>query len=155
MGPFASTQLHDFNPGDLNVPGEPNYFMDGGLFWTRRVPEKSIAVAPGRGDASFVLSDFSLLDYFNVVNAILRVGPDPIPATASVDVQWAGTGERVKVRDEAADFGGQYENAGATVHWSARNANGYTFSTADSSEAAVSHALVAQLKTGSFHRGKA
>lgn len=155
MGPFESNQLHDFNPGDLNVPGEPNYFMDGGLFWTLRVPEESIEVHPGRGDASFVLSEFSLLDYFTVANAIFRfpAGPDPIPATASLDVEWTGIGEREKVRNEAADFGGQYENAAASLLWSAANEQGYSFSTAGSSETNVTHALVAHVQTGSFHRG--
>lgn len=156
MGPFVpeQVQLHDVNPGDLNEPGEPNHFLEGGVFWTRRVPEESIAVHPGRGDASFVLSDFSLLDFLTVVNAIFRTGPAPIPASASVDVTWQGTGERVKVRNEAADFAGQYENAGAAVQWSFTNDEGYAFSTANSSETIVTHALVAQVRTGAFHRGE-
>ena len=154
MGPRedGQIQIHDFNPGDLNEADKPNWFMDGGLFWTSRVPTESVQVDLDNGDASFVLSDFSMLDYFDVGNAIFRMGPSPVPASASVDIQWAGTGERAEVRDDAKDFAGQYANAGASVQWSAA-ANGYAFSTVNSSETNVAHAFIARLRTGSFHRG--
>lgn len=108
---------------------------------------------PGRGDAAFVLSDFSMFDYFTAVNAILRNGPVPIPASASVSLHWNGTGNRLKVRNVAADFAGQYEDASADVNWSVANADGYAFSTANSSDITVSHAFTAHVHTGSFHRG--
>lgn len=151
LGPLESPQIHDFNPGDLNPPGEPNHFLDGGVFWTRPVPGSSIAIHPGQGDAHFSLSDFSLLDYFNVFNAILRGGDDPLQATASVDIAWSGTGERAQVRNSDLGFAGNYENANASVQWSASNSAGYSFSTANSSDVSVAHAVTAQVRTGSFH----
>jgi hypothetical protein len=144
-------QLHDFNPGDLNEPGLPNYFMNGGVFWTRPVPQTSVTIHPGRGNAHFTLVDFSLLDYFTAVNAILRTGPDPIDATASVDVQWTGTGERLQVDNDQAGFAGQYENASATIEWSASNDAGYFFSTINSSETTVTHAFTAHVRNGVFY----
>lgn len=154
LGPFdpAQVQIHDFNPGDLNPEGQPNYFMDGGVFWTRAVPKKSVEIAPGAGDASFVLSDFENLDWLTVVNALFRPeGFEPIPATSSVNIQWTGTGERVSVSNNDAGFGGQYENATASVQWSASNDEGYSFSTAGSSETIITHAFTAKIRNGVFN----
>ena len=110
-----------------------------------------MTIRPGRGDAHFTLSDFALFDYFTAVNAILRTGPDPIDATASVDIQWTGTGERLQVDNDQAGFGGQYERASATIEWSASNDEGYSFSTANSTETTVTHAFTAHVRSGVFH----
>ncbi len=144
--------LREFNPGDLNVPGAPNHFTAGGVFWTRAVPLTSVTVHPGRGNARFVLEDSPMLDYGSVLNAILLNGAPPIPATASVEVHWQGTGERLRVNNAAAGFGGQYESALATMEWSASTETGYAFSTANSSETNVVHAFTAHVRTGIFYR---
>lgn len=153
MGPReeGQTQIHDFNPGDLNPPGEPNHFPHGGVFWTRDVPPESITIHPGKGDARFHLNDLPMLDYFTVGNALTRLGPDPLGAIASVDIVWSGTGERTQVRNAEQGFAGNYENATAAVEWSASNSDGYHFSTAGSSGVHVPHAFTAHLRTGVFH----
>jgi hypothetical protein len=152
MGPFASTQIHDFNRGDLNEPGQPNYFIDGGIFWTMPVAKNSVTMHPGAGDAHFTFSALAMFDYFTSVNAILRPpGLVPLDATASVDIHWTGTGERLQVDNDAAGFGGSYERASARVEWSASNAAGYSFSTANSSEVNVTHAFTAEVRNGIFH----
>lgn len=121
------------------------------MFWTRPIPRNSVTIYPGRGDAAFTFSDFSLFDWFTVVNAILRNGPDPIRATASLDIRWSGTGERRRVRNDAVGFAGLYENADATIEWSASNEEGYFFSTANSSETHVGHAFTAHVRNGVFY----
>jgi hypothetical protein len=149
---FASPQIHDFNPVDLNEPGQPNYFVDGGVFWTAPVPKKSVKVKPGRGDAHFTVSNLAMFDYFTGGNTILRDGSAPIiDATASVDIQWTGTGERLQVDNDHAGFGAQYEHASATIEWSAENSEGYFFSTVNSSQTAVTHAFTAHVRNGVFH----
>jgi hypothetical protein len=116
------------------------------------VPKKSVKVKPGRGDAHFAFSDLAMLDHFTSVNAILRDGSAPIlDATASVNIQWTGTGERLKVDNDQAGFVGQYENASATITWSASNDDGYFFSTVNSSEINVTHAFTAKVRNGVFH----
>jgi hypothetical protein len=136
----------------LNEPGQPNYFVNGGVFWTTPVPKKSVKVESGRGDAHFMLSDLRLFDYFTSANAILRDGSAPIvDATASIDIHWTGTGERLQVDNAKAGFGGQYENARGSIEWSAENAEGYFFSTVDSSETTVTHAFTAHVRNGVFH----
>lgn len=154
LGPFdpGQVQIHDFNPGDLNEPDKPNLFSEGGVFWTRSIPKKSLTIQPGKGNASFRLLNFSLFDLIDSTNAVFRTGPAPIPATASVDIHWMGTGELRKVRNDAAGFGGLYANATSTVEWSASNDEGYFFSTANSSETEVTHAFIAHVRSGVFHR---
>jgi hypothetical protein len=118
------------------------------------VPKTSVTIHPGGGDAHFTVSDLAMFDYFTEVNSILRDGSAPIiDATASVDIQWTGTGERLQVDNDAAGFGGSYENAGetATIEWSAENAEGYFFSTNNSSETTVRRAFTAQVRNGVFH----
>ena len=152
MGPFASPQLHDFNPGDLNEPGQPNYFINGGIFWTMPVPKSSVTVHQGAGDTHFTFSDLAMFDYFTSANAILRPPElNPVDATASLEIQWTSTGERLQVDNDAAEFGGQYEPASATIEWSASNASGYSFSTAKSSEVNITHAFTAHVRNGVFH----
>jgi hypothetical protein len=98
------------------------------------VPKTSVKVTPGRGDAHFTFSDLAMFDMFTSVNAILRDGSAPIiGATASVEVHWTGTGERLQVKIDQAGFGGSYEHASATIEWSASNDAGYSFSTENSS----------------------
>ena len=122
------------------------------MFWTTPVPKKSVKVKPGRGDAHFTVSDLAMFDYFTNENSILRDGSAPIvDATASVDVQWTGTGERLQVDNDTAGFGGQYENASSSIEWSAENAEGYFFSTVNSSVTTVRHAFTAHVRNGVFH----
>jgi hypothetical protein len=147
----AQVQIHDFNPGDLNELGLPNHFSAGGVFWTLPVPRKSVKVRPGQGDAHFRLTDVLHSDYFTVVNALLRTGPLPLGATASVDIRWTGTGEQRQVKNDTAGFRGQYTKTTATIEWSAANDAGYVFSTANSSETNILHAFTAELRSGVFY----
>ncbi|MDX1614703.1 MAG: hypothetical protein R3300_10375 [Candidatus Promineifilaceae bacterium] len=97
------------------------------------------------------LTDISLLDYFTVLNALVRSGPDPVPSKASVNIHWQGTGERLDVVNDEQRFSGNYENANAGVHWSASNEDGYRFSTANSSDVHVAHAFTVKMRSGAFH----
>jgi hypothetical protein len=93
-----------------------------------------------------------LFDFTTGPNAIFREGSAPIlDATADVKIRWLGTGERLKVDNDQAGFGGAYERASATVEWSASNVGGYAFSTVNSSEINVTHAFTAHVRNGIFH----
>ena len=116
------------------------------------VPKTSVKIRPGAGDAHFTFSDLAMFDYFTGANSILRDGSASIvDATASVDIQWTGTGERLQVDNDTAGFGGQYENASGSIEWSAENAEGYFFSTMNSSVTTVTHAFTAHVQNGVFH----
>lgn len=117
-----------------------------------QVPKTSVTIHPGAGEAHFTASDLAMFDYITGDNAILRDGSAPIvDATASVDIQWTGTGERLQVDNDTAGFGGQYENASGSIEWSAESAEGYFFSTANSSVTTVRHAFTAHVRNGVLH----
>jgi hypothetical protein len=71
------------------------------------------------------VSDLAVEDYGNVVNA-LQDGPS-LEAAVSFDVTWSGVNERVKIRNESTDFGGEYIRNSATLIWSASNESGFSF----------------------------
>jgi hypothetical protein len=145
-------QIHSFDPGDLNEPGQPNHFTDGGIFWTGPIPKTSVRLIPGQGGASLTLSDAPLFDFVTGLNTIFRDDSAPIiDATASLEIHWTGTGEQRCVQNDPAGFGGSYEHATATVEWSASNAAGYFFRTINSSETNVTHAFTANVRNGIFH----
>ena len=141
-------QIHDFNPADLNDPPEDDWFQQGGLFWTANVPKKSVSVQGGRGDAVFDL-DLDLFDFFDVANAVGRAGPPRERARAEVRIEWDGTGERVRLRNEDAGFFGRFERSDAHVSWRAENLDsGYSFETGD--EQVITHAFIARVRSGYF-----
>jgi hypothetical protein len=116
------------------------------------VPKASVKIKPGLGDAHLAFANVAMFDYFTSANAILRDDSAPIiGATASLDIHWTGTGERLKIDHDTDGFGGQYVRANATIEWSAENAEGYFFSTVNSSEANVTHAFTATVRNGVFH----
>lgn len=102
-----TSQVHDFNPG----------IRDSGLFWTTPIARGSIRVSLATGTASLHLADQDIEDYHDVVNA-LKEGPSK-PAKVSVDISWDHERERVKVRNRAVGFTGEYVRNTATLVWSA------------------------------------
>jgi hypothetical protein len=154
LGPFdpGQVQIHDFNPGDLNEPGLPDWVFAGGVFWTSPVPKRAVRIHPGRGDAHFEVENHPIFDFFTAANAVDRPpeGPPRIPTELSVDIAWRGTGERQQVRE--ATFGGAYENATGEITWSASHTEGepYFFDTTGSSAQNVTHAFTAHIRNGVF-----
>lgn len=157
LGPFDpnQVQIHDFNPADLNDPGQPDYFMDGGLFWTGAMPRQG-AKMRGNGRAEMHLSDYELSDFVNAPNAILRPPGFPRdPAVANVDVHWTPTGATKEISaarlSGQGSFAGTYYQTDVEFEWSAKNlATGYEFSTAESSLSVVTAQFSARVRNGVF-----
>ena len=117
MGPVApANQIHDFNPG-----------FDNGLFWTVRIPDKSVDVNPQAGKAHLVVDDLEIEDYFNLDNA-LKDGPS-VDAEVSFDCRWSGPIARTSYRNVAEQFTGLFTQTQAQVQWSGTNENGFEFRT--------------------------
>lgn len=151
LGPFDpnQVQIHDVNPGDLNVPGLPNHFPDGGIFWTRDIP-RTAKIGSG-GNVAYEVTNIALLDYFDVVNAIFRNGPPPIRSRADVRVRWRDSGERRVINNDAAGFNGVYHSTDVLIDFGFVNADGYFFNTLDSSHRLVTSSLVSYVEVGAFH----
>lgn len=102
-----AVQVTNIDPG--NVPG--------GVFWTIPVHPDSIDIDLGDGEASFKLSHLVSKEFVTFENDLLH-GPT-VPATASFAVEWSGVIKRVKVRNAAEGFIGQFAVTHATLEYSA------------------------------------
>jgi hypothetical protein len=109
-----TSQVHDFNPGISST----------GLFWTAPIDRGSVTINLGGGSAALHVADLDVEDYGNVVNALMD--GTSVPATVSFDVSWNGVSERVNIRNQSVDFGGEYVRNSAELVWSAQEA-GFTF----------------------------
>lgn len=84
----------------------------------------SVRVNLGDGSAALHVADLDVEDYGNVVNALLD-GPS-VEASVSLDLNWSGTDERVKIRNKNTGFAGEYIRNAATLVWSASE-SGFSF----------------------------
>ncbi len=100
-------QKTSIDPG--NVPG--------GLFWTIPIPADSVVIHSGKGTASLELTNVELKDFGSFCNDLLH-GPS-VPATASMNVQWSGVTDRVKVRNVAEGFAGEFNVTNAAIEFTA------------------------------------
>ena len=130
-----TSQVHDFNPG----------IRDSGLFWTAAIDRGGIRVNLGEGSASLHVADLDVEDYGNVVNA-LQDGPS-FEGTVTFDVNWNGVTERVKIRNTAIDFGGEYVRNSAALTWSGSNSTGFSF---EADRLASDFATIGHERNGSF-----
>ena len=157
LGPFDpdQVQIHDFNPADLNDPGMPDHFPDGGLFWTGKMHRRDCKLR-GNGRAEMTLDDYPLLDFVNAPNAILRPPGHPRdPSTASLHATWRPTGEKRRIDAPRLSgngrFAGTYWATDSHIDWSAKNlATGYEFSTEGSSSRLVTSQFSARIRNGIF-----
>ena len=97
------------NPG---VNPYPN-----GLFWTMRIPDDSVSVNPGAGNAIYQVTDAHIEDYGDFDAALS--GAPGTPATVSFEVRWSGVDQRVNIKDPVAGFGGEFVRGSAQMSWSA------------------------------------
>jgi hypothetical protein len=107
------------------------------------IPDGSVQVHPGAGEAEMHVANLPIEDYFNLPNA-LRDGPE-VDATVSFDVVWSGpVTRRVSVTNgtNGDQFAGQFEEDQATVTWSGSNELGFSFT-----------ANAGDLSTSAPHRG--
>ncbi len=100
-------QVTSIDPG--NVPD--------GLFWTIPIPPDSVTIHLGDGDASLELANVQLKDFGTFCNDAVH-GPS-VPATASFKARWSGVTNRVKVRNAAEGFAGQFLITNAVIEYTA------------------------------------
>ena len=105
----------------------------------------AVRVNLGDGSASMHVADLDVEDYHDVVNA-LKDGPS-LEAEVSFDITWSGVDERVKIRNDTTDFGGEYIRNSATLVWSGSNTSGFTF---QSNPLVSDFATVGHERNGSF-----
>src|SRR5262249_59881781 len=85
----------------------PSTFAPMGLFWTIELPEDSVEVEFGKGQASLRGFDVPVFDYGSIPNALFGPPPSPLPTgTVSLRVVWSGPGHKVNIRNTDPTYGG-------------------------------------------------
>ncbi len=133
-------QIDDLNPGITPFPS--------GLFWTTRLPEKSVHANPGAGTAVMEAHDIAVQDFGDFNNALS--GNNGIPATVSFKVQWSGVDERVNVKNPSNGFAGEFVRNRAQMEWSAVVGD-YSFVSAPLETSSSQFAEVGTERNGSFY----
>jgi hypothetical protein len=83
-----------------------------------------VQVNLGSGAAALHVANIAVGAYGNVVNAL--TGGPGVASMVSFDIIWSGVDERIKIRNESTDFGGQFIRNSATMTWSATE-SGFSF----------------------------
>jgi len=99
------------------------------VVWTIPIPDHAVSVQPGAGKARYAMTDLAMPDYFNIPNAFFRF-LDPVSqrSVVSFDIHMSGPiTERKQVRVPADTFEGSFVLNQATMTWSARTADGWSF----------------------------
>ena len=129
VAPDFSNQVHDFDPGITKK----------GLFWTTAIDSDGITAHLDAGRARMRDEDVSVLDYFNIPNALTdgaATGP-PVAASVSFDVRWRNPYDHYRVRDFDQDFAGEFWLSDATINWSGENDNGDSFTSSPEGQTVV------------------
>jgi hypothetical protein len=95
----------------------------GGVFWTVPIPRESVDVNPGKGTATYQVSNLVTRDFHDFVNDSLLHGPST-PTTLSFKIEWGGPiTDRQNVKDTANGFAGEFVLNSATMEWTADEPN--------------------------------
>jgi hypothetical protein len=92
------------------------------LFWVIPVPNDSVEVHLGTGQASFRLTT-TIFDDHDIKSSLTKVYPAGFPKMAEVtfDVEWGGIIDTAHVTNETSNFEGDFAYTGSTIQWSARD----------------------------------
>jgi hypothetical protein len=110
-----------------------------------------VSVTPGAGRARFSMSNVRMPDYFNIPNAFFRFqDPASQPAVVSFDVRFSGpVTDRTRVRDRQNRFEGTFLTNRATMTWSARTGDGWSF-VSDASPTTSAFSMMGHERNGRF-----
>ena len=134
--------MHDFDPGIHPYPD--------GLFWTVRVPDESVAVNLGAGTASIEVDNLPVIDFFSIPNALSNgAAAGSASATVSYAIHWHGVQRRRQVHNETLHVSGLFLDTAASIEWSGRNSNGFSFATASHGQTVIS-AQIGHERNGVF-----
>ena len=99
-------------------------------------------------------SGVPILDYGNIINAIIGGGPPPTPGSVSFRVVWSGVNERVNVRNNnppasGGGLAGEFVRNVAKMEWTA-TVGDFTFVSDPLATSSSSFAEIGHERNGSF-----
>jgi len=123
------------------------------VFWTLRVPRRSVDVHFGSGQAGFGLTT-QIFDDHDLQSSLTENFPPGFPQIAEVtfDVQWGGVLDRQHIRNEAQNFEGEFVRTGSTIEWSAVNPSGFQFTSEPANPAGLVYAVIGRERNGVFFK---
>lgn len=152
---MAGTAVHSYDGGYPN-----------GVAWTIQIPEDSIQVELGSGTASLHFTDEAVKEWISVPNSLSMgtlIKGTPLPASMSLDIEWAGVEKRLgRFSDEALGFTDDLvEVSSVTVAASTVQAQAapgatvqsFTF-TSEPTSFSSSFSVVGRERNGSFARSR-
>lgn len=138
--------MSDYNPGITRER----------VFWTLPIDDDSVEIDDG--GICLCVEDLPMPNYFDYENSLLNQlldppakGIPPVPARVSFECVWRGVTRRVRVRDKANGFAGEFFETGATCAWSARQ-RGFRFASDPARTSTTVAALVGHERNGIFFR---
>ena len=133
-------QIHDFNPG----------ITQAGLFWTSVVPSDSVRVDLPNGRATLQVRNLHMKDYFDLQNAVVGGGAQPVPGMVSYRVEWTALGAVNAFDNAAQQFRGEFRYATAQMEWSAQTPD-FAFVSAPLATSTTDAAQFGSERNGSFY----
>lgn len=131
----------------------PSTFPPLGLFWTVELPEDSVKVEFGKGEASLRGFDVPVFDYGTLLNALFGPPPSPLPTgTVSFKVVWSGPGQSVNIRNTDPVYGGfagEFIRNKAQMEWTA-TVGDYSFVSDPLATSSSSFAQIGRERNGCF-----
>ena len=123
------------------------------MVWTVPIPDDAVSVQPGAGKARYTMTDMAMPDYVNIPNAFFRfLDPVSQPSVVSFDIRMSGPiAERQQVHVPADTFKGSFVQNQATMSWSARTADGWSFRSHPGTTSAFS--MLGHERNGVFFEG--
>jgi len=127
-----------------------------GLFWWTRIPDESVTVHLGAGEAVMDLRNVTLFDWSTVPNSLNPAHPLGFAsATMDLKIEWSGVKRRVHVSDSANGFAGDFlETSTAIVTATARTPSQHYELRTNPASTVTHFAEVGHDHNGSFFPGE-
>jgi hypothetical protein len=111
-----------------------------------------VAIDLDSGTASYRVSNLFEHDFGSIPNAITNgaVSGPPVDATVSFDLEWSGVTAQAVIANAKQGFAGDFFLTGATLSWSASNANGFSFASDPASTSNSVFAMLGHERNGRF-----
>jgi hypothetical protein len=132
--------VHDFNPG----------ITQSGLFWTTVGEAEQVHVDLTGGRAAMEVRNLHMWDFFDLENATVGGGPQPVPGVVSYRVTWNAVGAVSAFDNPAQQFRGEFRSAVAQMEWTARTRD-FDFVSTPIATSTTDVAQLGRERNGSFY----
>jgi hypothetical protein len=113
--PGTSTLPEPANASQIGAHSYDPGISANALFWTVPIPEDSIDVHLGAGEAVLEAANIPLFDAFTVANSFSKVVPRVSAVIDSLLIEWSGIKTTTQFSDSTDQFAGYFLENSATI----------------------------------------